>query len=80
MNPFGLATKIVLTTALAAGAFTLVGARLIPKPSDLMASAVHFRKAFDEFRKGCSAAVFGATAGMPGDAKKQNEANRIHID
>ncbi len=80
MSPFGLATRIVITTALAAGAFSIVGSRLMPKPSDLVASAMHFRKAFDEFRKGCSAVVFGATAGMPDNVKKHREANRIRID
>lgn len=80
MSLFNFAMKIVIASALAAGAFTMIGARLLPKPSDLMAGALHFRKAFDELQKGCSAVVFGATAGLPGDVKKQREANRIAID
>lgn len=78
--PFRFATKVVITAALAVGGLSLLGMRVFPKPSDLMAGAVHFKKALEEFQKGFTAVVFGATAGAPGVSKKEREANRILID
>ena len=80
MGLFRLAAKIAITSVVAAGAYSIIGTRLFPKPSNLMTGALHFRNAMQEFQKGCSAVVFGSTAGTAADAEKQREANRIPIE
>lgn len=81
MNPFWFATKVAGMTVLTLGGAILLAKKLAPKPSDLVVGGIHLKKSADEFWKGMSAIMFGASE--PGDeqsAKERKEASRIPIE
>lgn len=81
MNPFWLATKVAGVAVLTFGGGLLLAKKLAPKPSDLIAGAIHLRKSADEFGKGVSAILFGLPDSGDGQsAKDRKEASRIPIE
>ncbi len=82
MNPLWLIAKvggIALITVV--GGATLLVEKLTPKPSNLVAGTIHFRKAMREFGKGLKIMVFGLPeATTPEIAAARKESGRIRIE
>jgi hypothetical protein len=74
---FARVTGVALFTA---AGITLIMEKLCPRPSDLVAGAIHFRKGMDEFQKGITTILFGSTTTSAEQAAKEREAARIPID
>jgi hypothetical protein len=77
MNPFWFVTRAAGIALITIGGTSLLIKKLTPKPSDLVAGAVHFGRGLEEFRKGCNAVIFGADAAATGKSK---EATKIPIE
>ncbi|MFH1114657.1 MAG: hypothetical protein V1792_12135 [Pseudomonadota bacterium] len=81
MNPFWFAVKIGGMALVTVAGTALVMKKLCPKPADLMAGAIHFKKGFEEFHKGFSSLLVGTPdAPDPEAKKKRKEASRIRIE
>jgi hypothetical protein len=80
MNPAWFVVRLAGAAVLTAAGVTLVLKYFCPKPSDLVAGALHFRKGFEEFQKGL-AVMFPLGGSQSADeANKQREATRIPIE
>lgn len=81
MNPFWLAVKVGgLALVTAAGTAILVK-RLFPKPEDLMAGAMHFKRGVEEFQRGFTSVFLGTDDASDAEAqKKRRESSRIRIE
>lgn len=77
MNPLWFVLRATGTAILVVGGAALLAKKYGPKPSDLVAGAVHFKNGLDEFQKGLSTIFFGA--GAP-PAERPKAANKIPID
>lgn len=77
MNPLWFVTRAAGIALITIGGTSLLIKKLAPKPSDLVAGAVHFGRGLEEFRKGCTAVIFGADAA---GAAKPKEATKIPIE
>lgn len=81
MNPFWFAMKVGGLALVTAAGTALVMKKLFPKPADLMAGAIHFKKGVEEFQKGLSSVFLGTTEALDSEAqKKRRESSRIHIE
>lgn len=65
---------------LTAGLLTVVARSAIPKSSDVMAGAIHFKKGLEEFQKGCMTVLFGAPGASDEEKKRRKEESRIVIE
>jgi hypothetical protein len=72
--------RVMGIAAITAGGVRLLIGALAPKPADLVAGAVHFRKGVEEFQKGLSSVFCGSSAPSPDKVKQQREATRISIE
>jgi len=73
MNPLWLLTKTAGIALITIGGTSLLIKKLAPKPSDLFAGAVHFRRGMEEFQKGFTSVIFGADRALEGKAKTVNK-------
>lgn len=81
MNPFWFIVKVGGMALVTCVGLTFLIKKLNPKPSDIIAGAVHFKKGADEFHKGVSAIVFGAQEpASPETEKQRRESARIAIE
>jgi hypothetical protein len=80
MSPFLFTARIAGVALLTAAGLAVVLGKLCPKPSDLVAGAVHFKKGLNEFQMGVTAILFGSTAPSAEETARQREAARIPID
>jgi hypothetical protein len=81
MNPFWFAMKIGGIALVGAAGTAILVKKLCPKPSDLMAGAIHFKKGMEEFQRGFTSVFLGASGSSdPETEKKRKESARIHID
>ena len=81
MNPFWFALRVGAIAGVTVVGTALVVKKLCPKPSDLMAGAIHFKKGMEEFQKGFTTMFLGAPGSKdPEAAKKRKESARIHIE
>jgi hypothetical protein len=77
MNPFWFVTRAAGIALITIGGTSLLIKKLAPKPSNIMAGAMHFGRGLDEFRKGCNAMIFGVDTAAAGKTK---ESTKIPID
>lgn len=80
MNPFWLLVKIAGVSFFAAAGTALLFKDYLPKTSDVVAGAIHFRKGLDEFWKGVSTIACGTPGPSPEEAKKARESTRVVIE
>jgi hypothetical protein len=80
MSPLLFFARVAGVALLTAAGITLVLDRLRPRPSDLAAGVIHFRKGLNEFQKGVTAIVFGSATPSAEEAAREREASRIPID
>ena len=81
MNPFWFAVKVGGMALVTCAGLAFLARKLTPKPSDIIAGAVHFKKGMDEFQKGVSAVLFGAQQPASPETEKQRRASaRIAIE
>lgn len=62
------------------GGITFLMRKISPKSSDLVTSAIHFRKGLDEFQKGFCSIFCSSTGSHAEDVIKKQELTRIPID
>lgn len=77
MNPVRFLVRAAGMTLVTLGGINHLKKKLSPRPSNLMAAAVHFRKGVEEFQTGLSKVLFGSGAEL---SKKPKESSRIPID
>jgi len=77
MTPLWFFAKAAGITLIAVAGINHLMKKFSPKPSDLIAGTMHFRKGIDEFQKGFSTVFFGTE---PPESTKPKEASRIPID
>jgi len=80
MSPLLLVARVAGVALLTAAGVALVLEKLCPKPSDLVAGAIHFRKGMNEFQKGVTTILFGSATPSAEETARQREAARIPID
>ncbi len=81
MNPFWFAMKVGGMALVTAAGTAFLVKKLCPKPVDLMAGAMHFKKGVEEFQKGFSSVFLGTTGALDSEAqKKRRESARIRIE
>jgi hypothetical protein len=80
MSPLLLVARVAGIALLTAAGLAVVLEKLRPRPSDMVAGAMHFRKGMNEFQKGVTTILFGSTTPSAGQAAKDREAARIPID
>jgi len=81
MNPFWFAMKVGGLALVTVAGTALVMKKLCPRPADLMAGAIHFKKGFEEFQRGFSSVFLGTTEALDSEAqKRRKESARIHIE
>ncbi len=80
MSPLWFFTRAAGVALLTVAGVTLVVEKFTPRPSDLIAGAIHFRKGINEFQKGVSTILFGSPVPSAEEAAKAREASRIPID
>lgn len=77
MNPLWLVTKAAGIALITIGGTSLLIKKLGPKPSDLVAGALHFRNGLEEFQKGLTSVIFGSERAAAG---KEKEVTKIPIE
>lgn len=81
MNPFWFAVRVGGMALVTFVGTAFLVKKLCPKPADLMAGAMHFKKGVEEFQKGFSSVFLGtADTSDPEAQKKRRESSRIHIE
>ena len=80
MSPFLFFARVAGVALLTAAGVTLVVEKLCPRPSDLVAGAIHFRKGMNEFQQGVMTILFGSATPSAEETARQREAARIPID
>ncbi|MEW6140703.1 MAG: hypothetical protein AB1733_20975 [Thermodesulfobacteriota bacterium] len=81
MNPLLYLIKVGSVAFLAAAGTAVLVKRLCPRPSDLVAGAVHFKRGMEEFQKGISTVILGTSAeDNPDRARERRSASKIPID
>jgi hypothetical protein len=80
MNPIWFIVRTAGIALITAGGATLMMKKLAPKASDLVAGAIHFKKALNEFQKGARTILFGPPEPTTPEAiKARKESARIRI-
>jgi len=77
MNPLWFFAKAAGITLIAVAGINHFMKKFSPKPSDLIAGTMHFRKGGEEFQKGFNMVFFGPE---PPESRKPKEGSRIPID
>jgi hypothetical protein len=80
VNPFWLLVRVAGISFFAAAGTALLFKNYLPKASDVMAGAIHFRKGLDEFRKGFTTIASGAAGPSSEETKKTRESTRVLIE
>ncbi|MFZ5867495.1 MAG: hypothetical protein ACOYXY_16545 [Thermodesulfobacteriota bacterium] len=80
MDTLKILARVAGTAFLAAGAVTLVARKVLPKPSDVMTGATHFRKGLQEFQSGFRTVFFGTPMPDEEEVRQKKEAARIPIE
>lgn len=80
MTPFWFAMKVGAMVVVTAAGTAFVVKRLCPKPSDVVAGAIHLKRGMTEFQKGISTMFLGESRKDPEAEKLRKESARIHID
>jgi hypothetical protein len=80
MNPLSLVARVAGMAFITAAGINVLWKHFQPKPEDLVAAAIHFRKGVEEFQKGCSAVLFGENEHSLEQARKDRAAARISIE
>ena len=80
MFPLRLFIKVAGTAFITAGALALLGKKMAPSASDVMACAVHFKKGCQEFQQGMSTIFFGSSQPTEEALKERKEASRIVVE
>jgi|GEM_PF-1089833 len=80
MESHGIVTRLVGAAFLVAGAMTLVVRKALPKPSDVMTGAAHFKRGLQDFQSGFRSVFFGPPMPDEKEARQKKEAARIPIE
>ncbi|MGO9571629.1 MAG: hypothetical protein ACLP5H_29235 [Desulfomonilaceae bacterium] len=80
MSPLLFVVRVAGVALLTAAGLAVVLEKLCPRPSDLVAGAIHFRKGMNEFQQGVTTILFGSTTPSAEETVRQREAARIPID
>jgi hypothetical protein len=80
MSPLLFIARVAGVALLTAAGVALALEKLCPKPSDLVAGAIHFRNGMNEFQKGVTTIFFGSATPSAEETASQREAARIPID
>lgn len=81
MNPFWYAMRVGTFALVTAAGTALIAKKLCPKPRDLLAGAVHFKKGMDEFQKGLTTIFLGSPEAEDAKTAGQRKASsRIPIE
>jgi hypothetical protein len=80
MNALWFIVRTATTALITVIGGTIVMKKLAPKPSNLAAGAMYFRKGLSEFQKGARTILFGPPElDSPEAIKERRESGRIHI-
>ena len=81
MNPFWYCMRVGMFAAVTAAGTAMIAKKLCPKPRDLIAGAIHFKKGMDEFQKGLVTVFLGSPEAEDAEAaEKRKESSRIPIE
>jgi hypothetical protein len=80
MSPLLFIARVAGVALLTAAGMALVLEKLCPKPSNLVAGAIHFRKGMNELQQGVTTILFGSATPSAEETARQREAARIPID
>jgi hypothetical protein len=81
MNPLWFIMKTGSIALITTAGAMLMMKKLAPKPSNLFAGAIHFKKAMEECQKGFQTMLFGPPESTtPEAAKARKESARIRIE
>ncbi|MFC1834373.1 hypothetical protein ACFL2Q_06530 [Thermodesulfobacteriota bacterium] len=80
MGPVLAFVRFAGAAFITSAALALAAKKLMPKPSDVVAGAVHFKKGMEEFQRGIELTFFGASEPSQEEIKKKKESSRVLID
>lgn len=81
MNPVWFIVRAAGIALITVASATLLMKKFAPKPSNLVAGAIHFKKALDEFQKGARTVFFGPPEPTtPETTAARKESGRIRIE